>query len=700
LHLPVDLLHHLLPIQIILLILEHIVEKTSEIVNKPGGPGHQWRMMKLRRVYEAAEDEGRDVEELAVERYGSFEAFNEARAERQYLDDRRGGSTHRGERKRDDGSSRKPGINSPAGSRPPSRPMSRQSFRKPGEASAPSTPQGMLPPFAKRNSTFKQSGYDSDNSSKPSTPIPSVFTPTMTRAGSKLRDSNDNQEESLNSSKLSQAMTASQEDVSNSNPPLSAAALNKLSAKVMRAEMMGSSDAVELRLHFEVETARAQGGGDHGFNHNASHRIGGEEGGEENHIQVLPTLDARGRLYDVGSSKPGQEDDRSNLAGNKRKKNQKFETRDAKTGDLLRYNADDDDHTLADLVRQERFGAGSADQKNVDAEMATRITNDAAFKDSIDYIDDNVERLARKKMKSDAMKRQFAVQGECWGRNVETGERNEKVGALLTYHCFVTPLLIDFAKTKKALDSCQYCWQDEGARPPRATVISSGTRCYLALPPREQLTPGHCVIVPMQHYVSTLEADDDTWEEIKNFMKCLMQMAASRKEGVIFFETVKSIKQQRHTVIESVSVDLGLFQELPGYFKQSITSTGDEWSQNKKLIEFDTSRPFRRSMVPQLPYFMIQWDYKGEKGYGHVIEDGDGFDGAGGGDGFEMAESSKGGGDFPFWFAAEIIGNLLELEPRRWRKPRRLHVSEQEMQLTTFQQAWKPFDWTVMIGQA
>lgn len=27
-------------------------------------------------------------------------------------------------------------------------------------------------------------------------------------------------------------------------------------------------------------------------------------------------------------------------------------------------------------------------------------------------------------------------------------------------------------------------------------------------------------------------------------------------------------------------------------------------------------------MVPQLPYFMIQWDYKGEKGFGHVIEGG------------------------------------------------------------------------------
>jgi CwfJ-like protein len=71
-----------------------------------------------------------------------------------------------------------------------------------------------------------------------------------------------------------------------------------------------------------------------------------------------------------------------------------------------------------------------------------------------------------------------------------------------------------------------------------------------------------------------------------------------------------------------------------------------EWSQHKKLIEFAT-RPggFRRMMVPNLPYFMVQFDHKGEKGYGHVIE-GSG-DAAGDEEGLD--EGEKGGGDFPRW---------------------------------------------------
>lgn len=48
-------------------------------------------------------------------------------------------------------------------------------------------------------------------------------------------------------------------------------------------------------------------------------------------------------------------------------------------------------------------------------------------------------------------------------------------------------------------------------------------------------------------------------------------------------------------------------------------------------------------MVPNLPYFMVQFDYKGEKGYGHVIE--------GTADAMEheegLEEGEKGGGEFP-----------------------------------------------------
>ena len=76
--------------------------------------------------------------------------------------------------------------------------------------------------------------------------------------------------------------------------------------------------------------------------------------------------------------------------------------------------------------------------------------------------------------------------------------------------------------------------------------------------------------------------------------------------------------------------------------QESILSSEAEWSQHKKLIDF-SARPggFRRAMVPNLPYFMVQFDYKGEKGYGHVIE------GANAQDEDGLEEGEKGGGEFP-----------------------------------------------------
>ena len=77
--------------------------------------------------------------------------------------------------------------------------------------------------------------------------------------------------------------------------------------------------------------------------------------------------------------------------------------------------------------------------------------------------------------------------------------------------------------------------------------------------------------------------------------------------------------------------------------QESILTSEAEWSQHKKLIDF-SARPggFRRAMVPNLPYFMVQFDYRGEKGYGHVIE---GTDAANGEE--DMDEGEKGGGEFP-----------------------------------------------------
>lgn len=85
--------------------------------------------------------------------------------------------------------------------------------------------------------------------------------------------------------------------------------------------------------------------------------------------------------------------------------------------------------------------------------------------------------------------------------------------------------------------------------------------------------------------MSTLELDDEDWEEtrvshtcrpdgktdLQNFMKCLMKMHAKDNKGVLFYETICSFREQRHTFIEAVPLPFEEFQDAPAYFRVRST---------------------------------------------------------------------------------------------------------------------------------
>lgn len=73
---------------------------------------------------------------------------------------------------------------------------------------------------------------------------------------------------------------------------------------------------------------------------------------------------------------------------------------------------------------------------------------------------------------------------------------------------------VDFAKSQKAMSSCQFCY-GQNDEPPKAAVLAMGTRAYLSCTLTEELTEGHCYIVPIQHHFCMLEADDDVWDEVR-----------------------------------------------------------------------------------------------------------------------------------------------------------------------------------------
>ena len=232
--------------------------------------------MKLRRVYETAEEERKSVEEVALERYGSREAFEEALEERRILDERAGKA--RPQKATRENEQKPGGVETRYYFSDSSRPASRNSFRRPGE-SGPSTPSTSVNPLPKSNPPVNRrldslrltSNATSQKASTQSTPlamtpIPSVMTPNLRPSG----------------------------------PPPD---LNKLQAKVLKAKLMGSSNVAELEKEYEEAKRRGEG-------------VFIDEG--ETKLEVLPTLDGQGRLYDVGTGTPDQGPVRT--LGNRRQK--------------------------------------------------------------------------------------------------------------------------------------------------------------------------------------------------------------------------------------------------------------------------------------------------------------------------------------------------------------------------------------------
>ena len=247
--------------------------------------------MRLRRVYESAGEEGRSVEEVALERFGSLEAFEEAREERRILDERdakrqsqtpqRGRDSERGQSGVGRGGEKGFMFSDLPGSGASSR---SSSFRRPGgsgrqteDTSGPSTPSPASGPPHKRLDALRGTGgrvgsplAQQQTPPQARTPIPSVLTPAVT----------------------------------SSRRALSPSSLNRLQAKVLRAKLMNSADAERLEKEYEEELARAHGGVD-------------ERSNVRTRVEVLPTLDGRGRLYDVGL---GGGDDGEPQPGNRKKK--------------------------------------------------------------------------------------------------------------------------------------------------------------------------------------------------------------------------------------------------------------------------------------------------------------------------------------------------------------------------------------------
>ncbi|KAK9700129.1 hypothetical protein RND81_08G219100 [Saponaria officinalis] len=224
-------------------------------------------------------------------------------------------------------------------------------------------------------------------------------------------------------------------------------------------------------------------------------------------------------------------------------------------------------------------------------------------------------------------------------------------------------------------ERCSFCF--ENPQRPKHLVVAIANFTYLMLPQFTPVAPGHCCIVTLQHELATRMVDDNVWEEIRNFKKCLIMMFAKQSKEVIFLETVLWLSQQRrHCMIECVPLPQDVAKDGPLYFKKAIDEAESEWSQHdaKKLI--DTSQKGLRGSIPKdFPYVHVEFGLN--KGFVHVIDD-------------ETQFKSS--------FGLNVIRGMLQSQDEDMYRRRRYESLESQKQaVAEFAKEWAPFDWTKQL---
>lgn len=297
---------------------------------------------------------------------------------------------------------------------------------------------------------------------------------------------------------------------------------------------------------------------------------------------------------------------------------------------------DENDMTIEELLREEKRESKHHRQSHRDAD---NIVSDKKFNDSLDYADENADKLAKRIQKKTI--------------NLKNTQIN------------------DFQRINKILDNCPLCHKQDGEEPPIAPVISLATRTFLSLP-SSPLTQYHCLIVPTEHRFNTLQCDDDEHQEIRNFMKSITRFYDTLACSPIFYENNARPRKKGHCAIECIPIPKRIYDLVPRYFQESISSSDEEWATHRPIID-TTNNHFTKKMTSELPYFHVWFDLNG--GMGHVIENAE-----------KWPKDDL--------FGREVVASILNLPLEKWRRKGRWDGDGNSVEEREFKKVWDRWDWT------
>ncbi|KAI8432258.1 hypothetical protein MSG28_004697 [Choristoneura fumiferana] len=341
-------------------------------------------------------------------------------------------------------------------------------------------------------------------------------------------------------------------------PYLSDEKMNKLAAKIVKAEIMGNMKLVN-ELKVKLEAAREY----------RKQNPGAGKEDEDDAVMLIST-------NSMGNSRPLVK----GSGGDPKSKGGKRKAETHVSGERTKYFGNDDKYNLSQMFQEEKYG----DNYNEDAELAKIASKHKNPNDDLeDIFTDEISK----------------------NRNEAKDSEREKQKSINAH-----------MKIERSLEGCEHCVDSKNML--KHLMVSCGTKVYMAVPARKSLVKGQCIITTIQHSTCVTSIDEDVWEEIMNYRRAITSFFNSQDKDVVFFETATKLHRFPHMVIHCVPLPRDVGDMAAIYFKKALLECEAEWSMNKKVVDLK-GKNIRKGIPKGLPYFWI--DFGMDPGFAHVIED-------------------------------------------------------------------------------
>lgn len=162
------------------------------------------------------------------------------------------------------------------------------------------------------------------------------------------------------------------------------------------------------------------------------------------------------------------------------------------------------------------------------------------------------------------------------------------------------------------LNTCEYCSESI----PNSLLILESFQ--ILLPKSGPLVPGHLLIIPTDHQISSI---DLSYSELESFLEVKEKICEFYEETygkkAVFIEFIHNYKQAEHLVVEAFPVNDLQIDNAYMTVVQEFSNADNEWTDNKKIVFVKDDHI--KGKVPS-GFSYVYFDFNMKKGLAHVIE--------------------------------------------------------------------------------